>query len=146
MLCVHFLRKKRVFKTNMEENQDTKEKQIQWIKPPALFKANIWKYFKLSTDKNYTMCNICQQVLKYSGNSTTGMRRHVNSQHPGEQIDKTTGSKAALLNTEGSSKPSTPKAQESNISDKFFNIVKKGSAKDASITASVLEYIVKDIQ
>ncbi|KAJ8305810.1 hypothetical protein KUTeg_016355 [Tegillarca granosa] len=55
--------------------------QDEFIEPPASFKSAVWKYFKLTKSRKLSVCNVCNTVMSYSGN-TTNLQTHLRRHHP----------------------------------------------------------------
>ena len=75
------------------------------MEAPKVFSA--WDYF-VKIGKDEAQCRECpgRKIIKYKGSSTSGLIRHLQSQHDIKRI--TTESETAVA---GSSSSSTPKSQ-----------------------------------
>lgn len=90
------------------------------ISPPASLTSPVWKHFKISVDRTFSMCNVCKTKVPYKGN-TTNMRTHMTRHHSdiwaaaGSSIPtpSATGEKQASLKTllQGKMTSTAPKAQ-----------------------------------
>ena len=122
----------------------------EWIKPPAIYKADMWKHFKMSRDRSKTKCVYCEGVFSYSSSgSTSTMTRHLARLHPTISLKCTKAEKVekqskATADTSGNAGSKEDKRDNSNpVCDMKY---KRGSPRDVKITNALMEYIVKDMR
>lgn len=131
--------------------------QDEFMEPPASFKSAVWKYFKLTKSRKLSVCNVCNTVMSYSGN-TTNLQTHLRRHHPHIEIclgGQNTYSGGNSLNTSKSSPvpvSSIFNSTESSSSDSFLSLnVNKlipvgGSGKSWFITDAITKYLASDLR
>lgn len=130
--------------------------QDEFIEPPASFKSAVWKYFKLTKSRKLSVCNVCNTVMSYSGN-TTNLQTHLRRHHPHIDICLGQGTYSGGNSTNTLKSSPVPvssifNSTESSSSDSFLSLnVNKlipvgGSGKSWLITDAITKYLASDLR
>ena len=115
----------------------------EWIRPPAVYKAWIWKHFKMSRDKKKAKCEHCEAIYVYSTGNTSTLSKHMARNHPNIPCTKATPKQEPEKHeTQKDEKLDKQNTDKSN----FLGVIKKGSARDNSITSALMNHIVHDLK
>lgn len=122
--------------------------------PPPRSKA--WSFFTKLTE-NTASCNLCGNVVKYSGN-TSNLFKHMKTNHPFQNETKQSmeGSEDSGPSTAGTSSSNEPCIKKCKLDDESQKPIVKsfqrmisymeGGSKHQKITEAILYFICKDVK